>query len=107
MAQTVSIMILSNNDYETIEVVRSIPTEDSVLELATDREFYGEIECSYVSYNIGEGESRIDTYFSDDELIYIFEQFDDFELFEKEIESKGYSIERYSSGMIKVWNEEV
>ena len=106
MAQTVSVLIISNFECETISVIHYIPREDDVQDIANENELYGDIECEYASYNIGDGESHTDSFFTDEDLVEMFEHRDGFTEFEKKIESMGYTIELFSSGIIRVNNEE-
>lgn len=105
MAQTVSIMIISDETCECVGLINNIPTEEDVESLACDYDLNGNIECDYVSYNIGEGESHMDTFFSDDELKDIYNSVEDFGEFEDEIEKLGYTIDRYSSGHLSAYVE--
>lgn len=98
MAQTVSVLVISNDKYQVAEITGCIPDKEDIEQLAIDNELYGDIECEYVSYNIGEGESYTDTFFTNEELIETYEKYNDFDEFEKAIETTGYEINRYESG---------
>ena len=106
MAQSVSILVINNGEYEVVGTTSRIPDEEDIEVIAIDNDMYGEISCEYISYNIGEGESGIDEFFTDDELIGIYNQFDNFGEFEQEIEKEGYDIDSYSSGSLSVYVEE-
>lgn len=104
MAQTISICNVYNNGYEVTEIERCIPDEEEIECIAIENELYGDITCEYRAYNIGEGESGIDFFFDDEEIIEIYKSVDcNSDKFEKEIEKRGHEIGCYSNGIIRVY----
>lgn len=107
MAQTETICKICNERYEITEIVPGIPTEEEIEGLARDNELYGDITCEYKSYNIGEGESGTDIFFSDEELVEFFENNErDFSDFEAEVAKHGYEVSEYQCGEIHIDVEE-
>ena len=104
MAQTISICDVYNNEYEVTGIECCIPDEEEVEFVAISNELYGDVTCEYRAYNIGEGESGVDYFFENEEIIEIYKSVDcDSDKFEKEIEKRGYEISCYSSGTIRVY----
>lgn len=68
MAQTVVFITVSDDTCSVTEVDSNIPTEDDIINIATDYNLEGQIRYSYVAGNIGEGESGVDFFYSEDEL---------------------------------------
>lgn len=105
MAQTISICEVYDGEYNVIAVTSCEPDEKEVEEIAIDNEMSGDIVCEYIAYNIGEGESGMDYFFSEEELLEMYKNKSSLE-FEKEIEKLGYEISAYSSGIVRVYVEE-
>jgi len=77
-------------------------TEEEAIEEANSYDMDGEIIAEYYCYNIGEGESGVDEYFTEDELKDAFEGAQDGDVsFEKFCESYGHSAEVYDQGSYK------
>ena len=105
MAQTISICEVYNDEYSVVAVTSCEPDINEVEEIAMENEMSGDVVCEYISYNIGEGESGIDYFFSEEELLEMYKSKSSLE-FEKEIEKLGYEISTYSSGTVRVYIEE-
>lgn len=93
MAQTISVLTVSNTDFEVVEVLGYAPSVEEIEGIAEANEMFGEIEGRFQSYNIGEGESGTDFFFDEEELKEMWLTGE----FEKKVEEKGYSIEWYQS----------
>lgn len=106
MAQTVSLCKVYDGEYSVIAVTSCLPDENEVEEIAIDNEMSGDIVCEYIAYNIGDGESGIDYFFSEEELLEMYKSKGSYD-FEKEIEKLGYEISAYSSGCINVYVEDL
>lgn len=98
MAQTITLTTISNDKTEITEVLNETPNKEDILFLAEMYNICGNIKAEYESYNIGEGEVAEDEYFSEIELLSMYESGN----FEKEINSKGYRINKYDDGYIDI-----
>lgn len=96
MAQTISVLTVSNGEHDVVEVLCYAPSVEEVAGIAEDNEMFGDIDCEFNSYNIGEGESGTDFFFDEEELKEMYVNGN----FEKDIESKGYDVNRYQSGTL-------
>ncbi len=102
MSQRVVYLQLSDDNYATCHYGEtSVPDEDYVVSLAEDYDLKGNIECLYEWYEIGEGESDTDTFFTDDEIADMFESGN----FVKACEEKGYDCELVEYGTINASTE--
>lgn len=102
MSQRVVYLELSDNNYTTRHFGEtSIPDVDDVASIAKDYDLKGNIECSYEWYEIGEGESNTDTFFTNDEIAAMFETGD----FVKVCKEKGYDCELVEYGTINASTE--
>lgn len=104
MAQSVSILEISNDSYACTEVCSCIPDSEDVESLALDNDITGDVYCEYHCYNIGEGESGVDDFISEEDLVELYNNCDDFEgAVEKEY---GYETSEYASGNWSLFVEE-
>lgn len=105
MAQSISICEVYNGEYNVIVITSCEPDKEEVEEIAIDNELSGDVVCEYITYNIGEGESGMDYFFSEEEILEMYKNKSSLE-FEKEIEKFGYEISAYSNGTVRVYIDE-
>ena len=96
MAQNICLVELDNG-IETVLIVMDHTEllEEDARSLAYDNSLFGSIEASYEWYNVGEGESGMDCYFSSDDLEEIC-----YDEFLPLCEEKGLDYELVQSGIV-------
>jgi len=104
MAQQVTFINIESDYENVITVTTGAVTEEDVREEANSYDFDGNIKSSYYCYNIGEGESGADEFFTEDELRDAFEadllHNEDFSVF---CNSRGYVADVYEQGMFNFY----
>lgn len=110
MAQTIVITRVESDSYaDVVDVFGSTtPDKEEAEVIAKDNELSGYITCSYVCYNLGEGESDMDTFISDEDLEKLWkESSSTLEFEEKVMKATGKEdMGVYSSGSFKIYVSE-
>lgn len=93
------VVIIEMNDEKrqrNIHIQNYVPDQDDIEQLSLDYEMSGSVEATYEWYEIGEGESDTDAFFTEEELKSMYEDF------ERNCEKRGMNCELIQSGMIVI-----
>lgn len=82
------------------EILTGVPAEECIIVLALEEDMSGSVEATYEWYEVGDGESGMDFFFLDEELLTMYGN--DGDDFIKKCEEKGYATERIQYGTISV-----
>lgn len=110
MSQTVRFVKV--NDVFYPEVFTVFPDKEEamvfVVEMVEDEELDRdeEYEISAIWYEVGEGESRTDEFFTDKELIRMCEN-GNYDVFEKRVKERGYEVHDIQKETIFVYDSEM
>lgn len=92
MSQRVVIIELNDTNKIFRHIQSNVPDQEEIEQLSQDYEMCGSMEATYEWYEIGEGESDTDTFFTEEELESMSEDL------EKNCETKGIYCELIQSG---------